>query len=239
MTEVVSRRRAWVELGVGYGLIVTVIWMPRHWQRYPYWAAIAWVAAVSAMSFPGWDGWGMRARGLGRTLWVLGVAVGLAAVGVGIAWRLGTLRVPGSAKLFFLTYVGYAIFSFLQQFLMLDFFLIRLLRLLPRREYAVVAAAGMFALAHLPSVLLTPATLVWGLVACAVFVRERNIYPLALAHAVMGITIAMTVPGPVSHNMRVGLGYLRYRPLVLPDGRPHAGVLRTVYPFGWPSRWSG
>ena len=64
----VSRRRGWVELGVGYGLIVTVIWMPRHWQRYPYWAAIAWIAAVSAMSFPGWDGWGMRARGFGRGL---------------------------------------------------------------------------------------------------------------------------------------------------------------------------
>jgi hypothetical protein len=36
------------------------------------------------------------------------------------------------------------------------------------------------------------------------------VYPLALAHAVLGITVAITIPGPVVHNMRVGLGYLRY-----------------------------
>jgi hypothetical protein len=33
-----------------------------------------------------------------------------------------------------------------------------------------------------------------------------------LAHAILGITVAMTVPGTVDHNMRVGLGYLRYSP---------------------------
>jgi len=31
-----------------------------------------------------------------------------------------------------------------------------------------------------------------------------------MAHAVLGITVAIAVPGPVDHNMRVGLGYLRY-----------------------------
>ena len=33
-----------------------------------------------------------------------------------------------------------------------------------------------------------------------------------MAHAILGITIAITVPGPVDHNMRVGLGYLTYNP---------------------------
>jgi hypothetical protein len=31
-----------------------------------------------------------------------------------------------------------------------------------------------------------------------------------MAHAIMGIAIAITIPGPVDHNMRVGLGYLTY-----------------------------
>jgi hypothetical protein len=52
--------------------------------------------------------------------------------------------------------------------------------------------------------------LVWGLAACLLFLCYRNLYPLALAHAIFGITIAITVPGPVDHNMRVGLGYLKY-----------------------------
>jgi hypothetical protein len=43
-----------------------------------------------------------------------------------------------------------------------------------------------------------------------VFLRCRNVYPLAMAHAILGITVAVTIPGPVVHNMRVGLGYLRY-----------------------------
>ena len=54
-------------------------------------------------------------------------------------------------------------------------------------------------------------TLIWGLAACFVFLRFRNIFPLGMAHAIFGICVAITFPGPVVHNMRVGLGYLRYR----------------------------
>ena len=31
-----------------------------------------------------------------------------------------------------------------------------------------------------------------------------------IAHAILGITVAITIPGPVVHNMRVGLGYVTY-----------------------------
>jgi hypothetical protein len=48
------------------------------------------------------------------------------------------------------------------------------------------------------------------LIACLLFLRNRNLIPLALTHALLGITIAMTVPGPIIRNMRVGLGYLTY-----------------------------
>jgi len=48
--------------------------------------------------------------------------------------------------------------------------------------------------------------------ACLLFLRYRNLYPLAMAHAILGITIAITIPGAVDHNMRVGLGYLHYSP---------------------------
>jgi membrane protease YdiL (CAAX protease family) len=74
----------------------------------------------------------------------------------------------------------------------------------------VLVAAGIFSAAHLPNPVLTPITLIWGLTACIVFLRYRNVYPLAAAHAILGITVAITIPGPVMHNMRVGLGYLTY-----------------------------
>ncbi len=66
--------------------------------------------------------------------------------------------------------------------------------------------------ARCPIPFLMPLTLVWGFAACLLFLRYRNIYPLMIAHAILGITVAMTIPGPVDHNMRVGLGYLTYYP---------------------------
>ncbi len=40
--ETRSRRRDLVELGVGYGLILMVLWTPRPWQRLFYAAAVLW-----------------------------------------------------------------------------------------------------------------------------------------------------------------------------------------------------
>jgi hypothetical protein len=109
------------------------------------------------------------------------------------------------------SYWSYALFSTVQQFLLQSFFLLRMVRVFPRARQAAFAAAGLFALAHLPNPILAGLTLVWGTLACMIFLRYRNLYPLAIAHAILGITIGVSIPGPVIHNMRVGLGYLRYR----------------------------
>jgi membrane protease YdiL (CAAX protease family) len=81
-----------------------------------------------------------------------------------------------------------------------------------RPRAAALAAAVIFSLAHLPNPILTVVTFVWGLLACLIFLSYRNLYVLAVAHAILGITVAMSVPGPVIRNMRVGLGYLKYDP---------------------------
>jgi membrane protease YdiL (CAAX protease family) len=77
----------------------------------------------------------------------------------------------------------------------------------------------------LPNPLLTLITLVFGLASCLFFLRYRNLWPLAVAHAILGIAIAITIPGPIDHNMRVGIGYLTWvdRPIIsesLPLPRP-------------------
>ncbi len=209
-----SKQRDLLELSVGYILILLVIWTPRPWQRPLYLAAIVWIAVVTCISFDGWRTIGLRVSAPLRSVWIVGAALTLAAVSVATAARLNTLHLPDSTVLFIQRYWGYAIWACLQQFLLQDFFLLRLLRLLPTKTVAVIAAAFLFALAHLPNPILTPITLLWGFASCLLFLRYRNLYPLALAHAILGICVAITIPGPVNHNMRVGLGYLTYRPYI-------------------------
>ena len=100
----------------------------------------------------------------------------------------------------------------MQEFLLLDFFLLRLLRLLRSGKAAALAAMGLFAIAHLPNPVLTALTVLWGWISCRLFLRFRNVYPLAMAHAILGISVAITVPGPIDHDMHVGLGYFMYHP---------------------------
>lgn len=215
-------RRDAVELAVAYALILATIWTLRPVQTWLYWLAVAWIAATSWISFPGWSGLGFRRRGFRRSMWVVPAAMALAAAAHTMAAHLHTLRHPMALRGWLLTFGGYAVWAFVQQYLLQGYFLLRLLRLLPRREWAVIAAALMFTAAHLPNPILVPLTLVWGMVACFVFLRYRNIYPLAAAHAILGITVAVTIPGPVVHNMRVGIGYLRYHAPPAAGGRSSA-----------------
>ncbi len=205
------RRRDLRELSVGYGLILLAIWTPQPTQRLFYWTAVAWVLLVTWISFDGWSAMGLRVSGLLRSLWLVGAALLLAAVAFAIASRLHTLHLPGYPTMLVKRYWGYTIWALLQEFLLLDFVFLRLQRLLPGTKAASISAAGLFAIAHLPNPVLTPLTLIWGLAACLLFLQYRNIYTLAMVHAIFGICIAMTVPGPVDHNMRVGLSYLTYR----------------------------
>jgi hypothetical protein len=209
-TSKIVRGRFLLELLIGYGLILATIWTPRPWQRELWWLSVAWIAATSIASFPGWEAIGFRRGGFLSSLWVVFAAVIVASGAVLVAIHLNTLRHPISGRGWVLTFGGYTVWSFVQQYLLQGYFLFRFLHLLPRREWAAVAAAGIFAAAHLPNPILASVTLIWGLVACFVFLRFRNFFPLAVAHALLGITVAITIPGPVVRNMRVGLGYLRY-----------------------------
>lgn len=207
-----SKFRDLSEILIAYALIMMVIWTPREIQRVLWWVAAAGVLAIICLSFDGWDAVGMRWTNLRRSLWIVGVALALSVAAIAVAARVGTLHLPHTVAAFIGAYIAYAIWSGVQQFLLQGFFLVRFLRLISRPWLAALVAALLFSTAHLPSPFLTPITLVWGLVACLLFLHYRNLYPLALAHAILGITIAITVPGSLDHNMRVGLGYLTYDP---------------------------
>lgn len=220
-----SRRRELIELAAGYGLILAVIWTPRPWQRGLYAVAALTLAAMMALSFRSLGAMGLRRENFLRSIWVVGAAL-LAAAGF-VAWSAGHGYLQrGHGFVWFVgRYWGYAVWSLVQQLLLQDFFLGRMVRLIPgSRGAAVWAAAGVFAAAHLPNPILTLLTFIWGAFACMVFLRYRNIWPLALAHALLGVTLATTMPRPVIRNMRVGLGYLEYQ-------QTHPGGVRPGPPL--------
>jgi membrane protease YdiL (CAAX protease family) len=206
-----DRRRPLLELILAYLLILTVIWTPRPWQARIYVLAAVFIVWATWRSWAGWGAMGWKGRNLLRAAWIILAAVVVSAVAIVCAWRLGTLHAPLTPALFVQRFLGYIIFACVQQFLLQDFFLLRLLGAGLRPRNAVIAAAAMFALAHLPNPILTGLTFIWGLAAAAWFLRYRNIYALAVAHVVLGVTVAVSLPGPTIRNMRVGLGYLTYR----------------------------
>ena len=199
-----------VELCIGYFLILVVIWTPRPWQRLSYFVAATYLITVIWRSRPGWLAMGLRTGNFVRSLWLVGVALLAGGVAVLVAARLHTLHTPGGPLMFVERYTGYALGACVQQILLQDFFLPRLLRLVRGPGLAAFGTAVMFSLAHLPNPILTIITLFWGFAACLFFLRYRNLYTLAIAHTILGITVAMSVPGPTIRNMRVGLGYLTY-----------------------------
>jgi Type II CAAX prenyl endopeptidase Rce1-like len=103
----------------------------------------------------------------------------------------------------------YAIWALLQQFILQSFMYLRLESVVGSRR-AVVTAAVLFSVAHIPNPWLVALSLMGAFFFCEMFRRYRNIFSLGLVHAALGLTIAASLPDQWLHHMRVGLGYLRY-----------------------------
>lgn len=207
-----SKRRDLLEIGIAYALIEAVEWTPRPWQRGLWLVAALGIAIMLWRSFDGWAVMGFRARNFWRSAWIIAAAGALSAAAMLVSARAHTLLAVDGLWVFPEIYGAYAVWSAVQQILLQGFFLLRMLRVMPKPWQAALVATILFSAAHIPNPILVSLTFIWGFFACALFLRYRIIYPLMFAHAILGITIAMTIPGPVVHNMRVGLSYLTYRP---------------------------
>ena len=204
------RVRDIAELTIGYGLILVVIWTPNPAQRILYWMAFAWIAITTALRWKETAPNGLGLKGLPASLWIPAAAIIIFFGGVALAKHLHTLHAL-YGPLPVLTHVwGYALWALMQQFILQVYVLLRLLRLGMRRTPAITFAAVLFSIAHIPNPVLVVLTLVWGGVSCLLFLRYRNLYTLALAHGILGMCLAVTVPSRINHHMRVGLGYLEY-----------------------------
>ena len=201
-----SKRRILLELAISYSLIMLVIWTPRPWQKHLWWVAAAAVLITAAMSFDGFKPMGLHAANFFKSIWIAGVALLLAAIAIFVAIHLDTLRLPpGGARAFIKTYWAYALWACVQQLLLQGFFLPRFIGISKSQGYAALLAATSVRAGasaqphpHAGHLHLGPRRL-------PALPALSQPYPLAMAHAILGITIAITIPGPVDHNMRVGL----------------------------------
>jgi hypothetical protein len=202
------RTRDLLELILGYGVIVAVIWTPEHLQRILSPLALVLTLLVVLVRRRSRNELGVGRRGLIESLWILPVAIALCALSIFVAARIGTLHPLYKGD--FAHVSGYVLWTLYQQFLLQDYFMDRLLHFISSEALAVAIAGILFATAHLPNLVLTAATLVWGIVSCAVFRRYRNLWALGLAQGLLGLCFAVCVPDALHHHLRVGLGYLRY-----------------------------
>ena len=208
-----SKTRDAAELAIGYVLILLAEWVPNSAsQRFLFWFTLAWLIVTTILARPNARTLGLRPSSA-CLLWIVPVIILLGALSVWMASQLHTLHgfsigtLMGRVR-------GYLVWSLLQQFMLQDYFLLRLLRLMPGKAAAVSTAAILFAGAHIPNPVLMLGTLLWGMAACILFLRYRDLYSLGVAHCLLGICIAVTVPAHIHHGMRVGLGYRQYRPRV-------------------------
>src|SRR3984885_13528419 len=82
-----GRRRTLLGLVVGYGRFRVVIWTPAPLRSVLYFVALGWIGYTTWSSFSGWDAMGVRVAGFVRSMWVVGVALCLAAGAVVFALR--------------------------------------------------------------------------------------------------------------------------------------------------------
>ena len=199
-----SHRAVW-EVLVAYGLLQATLWT-RGELRWVWAIGVAlWIIGVTIYHRPRLQELGLSWTGFGRSVWVVGMGVLAGGAMLLGAHMAGTLHGYVLHRTVLGAAFGYLIWTFEQQFMLQSFFFLRLEPLLGSRK-AVWAAAALFAAAHFPNPVLVPSTLVAGLVFCELFRRNRNIYTLAIAQAILGMCLAAAVPESLHHHMRVGIG---------------------------------
>lgn len=202
---------ALLEIAIAYALIEAAEWTD-HWTKLILsLIAAAWIVVCVFRRRPSVRELGLdlpSGRGLLTTIAWSAVLAGIVLVG---GWLAGTWdpRHPTWPPL--QNPDLYAIWALLQQFMLQIFFYLRLESILRSSGRAVLATAALFAVAHIPNPFLMVATLAGGLFFCEFYRRYRNLYPVAIAHAVLGFALAESLSMVLMRHMRVGIGYIHSR----------------------------
>lgn len=182
----------WAPLPIGMLCGICALW-------YISWSL--WQAADSARSL------GLEWRGVLQGSWLLGVTLALALVMLAVAYFSGSLHRLWGLQHPWYAVAAYVCWAFVQEFI-LQCFCLRMLRALVSRATSLILSGAVFAVAHLPNPSLTFVTFFAGVGFTAIYARKRNLYVVALIHAVLGLTLAVSAPDAWFHGLRVGRHFL-------------------------------
>jgi membrane protease YdiL (CAAX protease family) len=104
-------------------------------------------------------------------------------------------------------YFSLPLWALFQQYVLNGFINRRAQLALGKGLKSIALVAVVFALLHLPNPLLVGLTFIGGLIWATVYQRRPNLFALALSHAVVSITIALTVSPNLLNGLRVGFKY--------------------------------
>jgi membrane protease YdiL (CAAX protease family) len=156
---------------------------------------------------------GLDLKGVMRESWLLGATMALALAVLATAYFSGSLhRLWGLRHPWFAGAV-YVCWCFVQEF-MLQCFCLQMLRSLVSRASSFLLSGVLFAVAHLPNPSLTFVTFFAGVGFTAIYASRKNLYVVALIHAVLGLTLAVSAPDAWFHQLRVGRHFLQGSPTV-------------------------
>jgi len=210
-TTAYRRYFVWAQIIITFLFLELALWAPTTHIR-NRWAVIVMftILALVLIDRPSLERLGLRLPKTFGASVVLGI--GFATVVfmvILVSWAGGQIPANSTWPKLRLAW-EYLIWALLQEFMLQSFFFNRCEELYGSSA-AVWMTSTLFAAVHLPSPVLTTATLIGALFFCEMYRRYRSIYPLAIVHAVLGLTIAILTPDSLLHHMRVGIGYLRYQ----------------------------
>jgi len=198
------------QIVVVLAMIEGALWSQGRTQVRWYVAGLVAVVLSILVSHPQIRALGIGLEGMRGAAWVIPLAAVLCSIFILISVYLGTFSLLYGRQPVYWHSIFYAIWALEQQFILNSLFYKRFEHLLGNTTQAVVVTALLFSLVHLPNPVLVPATFIGGLLFVEAFRRWRNIYPLAIAHAIFGLTLAMTFPDHWIRHMRVGISFLHF-----------------------------
>jgi len=195
------------------GLIGLYIWRLQAIWRYSWcliatWLVISILFRGDSLATLGWrlDNFWPAARNSAYFLVPASLTVCVCGFFVGMQHRQPAHLVePGR-------FLGYFLFCLVQQIGLNSFLSNRLLSAFDSPLAASLSAGAIFGLLHWPNPVLVPLTAIAGAAMASLFLRKRNILPLAMGQAVLGSLVWWAFPLHWHHSMRVGPGYWTFHP---------------------------
>jgi membrane protease YdiL (CAAX protease family) len=198
-----------LEIVVIIAVIEAALWTEGRLQKDLTWFAGIVICAIVVWNRRYWKELGLAIPSK-RSLAVILAATVIAGLAIAIAAAMGTLHQvfgPRPPILHTLEYLPWAI---AQQFILNGVIFVRVRSILSRTTLSALVSAFIFGSVHFPNPVLTLVTAVGGFLLCLQFARHRTIWPLGVAHFIVGIALAVSAPDQLLRHMRVGAGYWHF-----------------------------